>query len=251
MKIARLPFALALVAFAAFPAAAQDAYEEEYEDEAFAEDEAHEGEHGHDGEHNGEHAEGEHAEGDHAEGAHAEGHEGGHGEAHGIDVPYMAATVFNFVIWLGIVVFIFRKPLGTFLTNRRVHVVEGLEEAKRLKAEADQKHKEYSERLAHLDEELEKLRKEMIQAGEAERDRIIAEAETRAARMRRDANFVVEQQMKQLRTDLTNEAIVNAVFAAERVLREHTKENDQERLAKDYLAKLEAKVKEDDEEVRA
>ena len=47
------------------------------------------------------------------------------------------------------------------------------------------------------------------------RDRIVAEAEARATRMRDDTRFVIEQQMKQLRADLTREAIEAAVNAAE------------------------------------
>ena len=39
---------------------------------------------------------------------------------------------------------------------------------------------------------------EMIKAGEAERDRIVAQAEEKAARMRKDTNFLIEQQIKQL-----------------------------------------------------
>src|SRR5690606_29865617 len=141
------------------------------------------------------------------------------------------AMILNFLVWLAIIVFLLRKPLSEYLKNRRVAVLEGLEESKRIKEEAEAKHAEYTERLAHLDEELAKLRQEMIQAGEAERDRIIAEAETRAARMRRDAQFVIDQQMKQLKADLTREAIEAAVKAAGEVLSSQTSGADQERLA--------------------
>ncbi|MCZ7682689.1 MAG: hypothetical protein M5U28_29400 [Sandaracinaceae bacterium] len=89
----------------------------------------------------------------------------------------------------------------------------------------------------------------MIQAGEAERDRIIAEAEARAARMRKDAQFVIDQQMKQLRTDLTREAIEAAIAAAGAVLAQQTGAADQQRLADEYLGKLASSI--DDEEVRA
>lgn len=159
-------------------------------------------------------------------------HDEEHGEAHGQNWP---ALILNFLLWGAIIVWLLKKPLTSFLQNRRTAVIEGLEESRRIKAEAEAKHAEYTERLAHLDEELAKLRQEMIQAGEAERDRIIAEAESRAARMRRDAQFVVDQQMKQLKADLTREAIEAAVKAAEEVLTAQTGAADQERLAKAYL----------------
>lgn len=164
---------------------------------------------------------------------------------HEVHVDWMGFgfSIVNFAIWLAIIVVILRKPLVAFLSNRRTVVVEGLEESARLKEAAEAKYAEYSERLAHLDEELAKLRKEMIQAGEAERDRIIAEAESRAARMRKDAQFLIDQQMKQLRVDLTREAIEAAVAAAEEMLRKETAGGDHTRLADDYLKRLAQEVR--------
>jgi F-type H+-transporting ATPase subunit b len=195
-----------------------------------------------------EHGAAEHGAAEHGAAEHAAEHEGHgagahHEEAHGFNVMDFVATVVNFLIWLAIVIVLLRKPLTTHLQNRRLAILEGLEQSARLKEAAEQKHAEYTERLANLDKELETLRKEMIQAGEVERDRIVAEAEARTARMRRDAQFVIEQQMKQLRADLTREAIESAVSAAEQLLRQQTAVADQQRLADAYLGNIEASIK--------
>ncbi|MFK7985851.1 MAG: hypothetical protein AB8I08_07445 [Sandaracinaceae bacterium] len=200
-----------------------------------------------------EHEEGEHdahAEHDGEHGAGAGDHGAEHGEGHHeeFDTIEFSATVLNFLIWLAIIIFLLRKPLTKHLAERRRGVEEGLVEAARLEKEAKAKHAEYSERLSHLDEELEKLRGEMIQAGEAEADRIIAEAEERASRMRKDAEFRIAQQMKQLRSDLTQEAIEAAVGAAERVLTGAVSAPDHERLANEYLDQLNTSM---EDEVRA
>jgi len=192
------------------------------------------------------HGEGEH-DGAHGPGAEHEGEEGHH-EAH-FDGLKFTMTVLNFLIWLGFVVWLARKPVSEYLKNRRMAVEEGIEEAKRLSAEAEEKHAEYSARLERLDEALEMLRKEVIQAGEAESDRIIQDAEARAARMRKDARFLVDQQMKQLRVDLTREAIEAAVSAAAEVLAEQVQPGDQQRLADEYLQQIAESMK--DEEARA
>lgn len=169
---------------------------------------------------------------------------GEHGEAHGFtfadvwsDTQFWAMA-FNFTLLIGVLFFLGRKPILNFLKERRRSVEEGLTEAERLKAEAEARYNEYTERLESLDQELATLRKEMIQAGEAERDRIVAEAEQKAARLRREAKFVIEQQMKQLREELTREAVEAAISAAEQVLRTKTSPEDQERLAEQYLASL-------------
>ncbi len=79
----------------------------------------------------------------------------------------------------------------------------------------------------------------MISAGEKERDRILAEAEHKAARMRRESEFLIEQQAKQLRADLLREATESAVTAAEQLLIKSTTNFDQQRLAQEYLSSLE------------
>jgi F-type H+-transporting ATPase subunit b len=168
----------------------------------------------------------------------AEAH-GEHAE-HGWDNQALIASFVNFVILIGLFVYLFSGSLKKFLVARRAEVQNALEEAARLKSEAEAKHREYSERLARLDQELAQIKRDMIDAGKQERDRIIADAEHKAARMRREAEFIIEQYAKQLRVDLTREAADAAVAAAEQLLLRATTTYDQQRLANEYLASLNA-----------
>ena len=165
-------------------------------------------------------------------------HGAGHTEHGGWDTTGIIASFVNFAILIGVFVYLFRNSLRTFLKERRATVERELQEAARLKAEAEVKHKEYSERLAKLDQELAQIKAEMIAAGQAERDRIIADAEHKAARMRREAEFLIEQQVKTLRADLSREATDNAIAAAEQLLLRATTTYDQQRLAQEYLSAL-------------
>lgn len=157
-------------------------------------------------------------------------------------VEFWGALV-NFILLIVLIVFLARKPMRGFLVSRRKQIEEGLAEAKRLRDAAQERYDEYSERLDKLDREIAAIRKEMVAAGEAERDRIVAEAEAKAARMRRDADFLIDQQMKQLRVDLTREAVNAAVGAAREVLESSTSSQDQQRLAEEYLKELAADYK--------
>jgi F0F1-type ATP synthase membrane subunit b/b' len=56
--------------------------------------------------------------------------------------------------------------------------------------------------------------------------------------MRKDAKFLVEQELKQIRGDLWREAVDMAVRAAEDLLKLRVTPADQERLAEEYLADL-------------
>jgi F0F1-type ATP synthase membrane subunit b/b' len=175
-----------------------------------------------------------------AEVAHEEAHGDGHsgqGE-HGWDTTALVASFVNFVILIGVFVYLFKDKLNVFLRERKAEVANALSEAARLKAEAEAKHKEYTERMAKLDQELAQIKQDVIAAGIKERDRIMAEAEHKAARMRQEAHFLVEQQVKQLRGELAREAIDGAIAAAEALLLKSTTSYDQQRLAQDYLNAL-------------
>lgn len=128
------------------------------------------------------------------------------------------------------------KGINASLAERRAGIAKDLEEAARLKAEAEAKHLEYKKRLEQLDAELAAIRAEMQKAGEAERDRIVLEAEKKAERLRKENEFLIEQRFKTLREDLTREAAISAIAAAETVLREKTTADDQQRLSRAYVA---------------
>jgi F-type H+-transporting ATPase subunit b len=194
--------------------------------------------HDHDHDHSGETAE-EHAA--HADEAHHDDHHG-HVSASAIfaDGKFRASLVsFGLLVALG--VYFLRQKIRAGLTARKREIEEAVAEANRVRAEAEAKKAELEQRLARLDEELATVRAELKKAAEAERDRIVQDAETKAALLRKDTKFQIEQRIKQLREDLTRETVLAAVRAAEKVLADKTTAADQQRLADAYLAEL-AKV---------
>jgi F-type H+-transporting ATPase subunit b len=188
------------------------------------------------------HAADTHAAPAHGDAAHGDAAHGdaAHGDDHHAAINWfeLGGSFLNFGLLLLILLWLASKALPEFLRNRRAAVVEGMEEARRVKEQAEAKYKEYSERIENLDAELDRLREEMRQAGMDERDRIVAEAAGKAEKLRAEARFLIEQQMKQLREDLTREAIEAAVAAAEASLVKGISPQDQERLAKDYLGTI-------------
>lgn len=158
------------------------------------------------------------------------------------DYTRLAGQLVNFAIWLALLVYFVRTRAPGFLATRRASLVEGLEEARRMKEEAERKVEEYSARIDNLDAELDKMRAEMKQGGLSERDRIVKDAAARAEKMHDEAKFLVQQQIKTLREELTREAIEAAIGAAEKILREKAGA-DQERLATEYLGQLDRQLK--------
>ncbi|TNF59671.1 MAG: hypothetical protein EP303_08060 [Deltaproteobacteria bacterium] len=153
-------------------------------------------------------------------------------------------TLVNFLVLVALIAWVIRKKGNPALAARRAEVEKELAEAKRLRTEAEKRHMETAMRLEKLDQEMVEIRGEMIKAGEAERDRIVAQAEEKAARIRKDANFLIDQQIKQLRKDLTQQAANAAVVAAQELLQERTTETDQDQLAEAYLTRLDEVLEE-------
>lgn len=151
--------------------------------------------------------------------------------------PYIAMFI-NFAIMAAVYYLFGRKPIAAGLQARRDSIAKEIEEAQRMKKEAEERAKVYQVKLDKLDQELQSAREALVRAGEAERDRIVREAEAKSERMRRDAEFLIEQEMKQIRTDLWRDTVEAAVAAAEELLKKRVTPADQERLAEDYLADL-------------
>jgi F-type H+-transporting ATPase subunit b len=190
-------------------------------------------------------AEASHGESLAHEAAEAESGHGAHDDGHAeltfsslIQNRDFQGTVINFLVLVGLIAWVIRKKGNPALAARRAEVEKELAEAQRLRAEAEKRHMETATRLEKLDQEMLQIRGDMIKAGEAERDRIVAQAEEKAARLRKDASFLIEQQMKQLRKELTQQAASAAVVAAQELLQERTTDADQDRLAEAYLSRL-------------
>ncbi len=156
----------------------------------------------------------------------------------GGETPPFIAMLINFGILAAGYYFLGRKPVAAGLQARRDTISKEIEEAQKMKREAEERAKTYQSKLEKLEEELQSARESLVRAGEAESERIVREAEAKAERMRKDAEFLVEQELKQLRGELWRDAVEGAVAAAEELLKKRVTPADQERLAEDYLADL-------------
>jgi len=156
----------------------------------------------------------------------------------GKETPPFIATLINFGILVAGYYLLGKKPIAAGLQARRDAIAKEIEEAQRMKQEAEERAKLYQAKLEKLEDEVRTAREALVRAGEAERDRIVTDAEAKAERMRKDAEFLVEQELKQMRLDLWREAVEAAVSAAEEMLKKRVTAADQERLAEGFLSEL-------------
>jgi F0F1-type ATP synthase membrane subunit b/b' len=156
----------------------------------------------------------------------------------GTETPPYLAMVINFGILAAGYYLLGRKPIAAALQSRRDTIAKDIDEANKMLHEAQERAHTYQAKLERLEDEVKTARAALVQAGEAERDRIVTDAEAKAERMRKDAEFLVEQELKQIRQDLWRDTVEAAVGAAEDLLKKRVTPADQERMAEDYLADL-------------
>lgn len=163
-------------------------------------------------------------------------------DAHGNEAKGATAfigPVVNFALLLLLGYMALRRSINPALAARRAALETEIADARRMHAEAEAMHQEYSEKLAQLSDEISEMKADFVRAGETERDRIVAEAREKGERMRADARASIEQEIKSLRDALHREVALAAAAAAEETVRRSMTPADHGRLADDYIQGLE------------
>lgn len=160
--------------------------------------------------------------------------------------PPILAQVINLAILLLLIARFGKKPLAEALAKRKKAIVEEMEAAQKLGEEAEDRLADYEEQFENLEDRRVELREESQLQWELEKKRILAEAEERRGRMRRDAEFRVTQELKEAQQEILREAIDGASKAAEELLAKTLSQSDHERLADEYLTSIVSAVRADD-----
>lgn len=152
-------------------------------------------------------------------------------------VPFLA-TLINFAIFIGLVTHFGKKPLAEALKKRKEGIMADIETAARLQDQAESRLREYEGRFENMESTLAALKADYASQSEIERARVIAEAKERRTRMMRDAEFRIDQELKEARAMLVAEAIAEGTVAAERLLADKITAEDGARLADEYLVSI-------------
>jgi F-type H+-transporting ATPase subunit b len=151
--------------------------------------------------------------------------------------------VLNVLLLLGVLIWFARKPVLSYLAERRDTIAKNLEGSAALLAEAEHRLAEWTEKVAHLDREVAGIRAATGRAAEAERSRILADAELTAERIRRSASAVVERELQQAREALRREAADLAIELAGKALREQVNDADRARLLDEFIGHVEKEAR--------
>jgi len=154
--------------------------------------------------------------------------------------PPFLASLFNLGV-LGFVLYRFgRKPVAAALVKRKQSITSEIETAAELERKAKARLAEYEQKLKGLKDTLSVIRAEYAAQAELEKKHVIAEAEERRARMKRDAEFRIDQELRTARIELMHEAVESATVAAEEIIRKRAAQADMDRMSEEYLASVRA-----------
>lgn len=151
--------------------------------------------------------------------------------------PFLGALI-NFLVVLGLIVRFGKKPVMEGLANRKKTIMQNIDNATALRQDAEKRLADYKKKLGRIEERRAELREESRAAWETEKSRILSEAQEKASRLRKDAEFRVSQELKQAEADLLSESVEGSVAAAEELLRKRIEDKDQERLAEEFTSSL-------------
>lgn len=149
--------------------------------------------------------------------------------------PFIAQSI-NFVLLLWLLGKVARRPLLAALASRRDVIQSGVRESAALQEQAKLVHRQAEEGLRQMEAELRKLRQQIEQTARVEAERLMNEAQQRAQRTRREAEFVVAQRAAQMRRDLQRELSERTLALAEEMLRSGLTAEDHQRLGREVLA---------------
>jgi F-type H+-transporting ATPase subunit b len=178
--------------------------------------------------------------GDHGGGpAHGAGHgRGGNWWKAGTHAPPVGWLIVDFAILFGALYFLLRRPLSRFLAGRRATMAAQIEEAAKLKAEIDAKHKDILARLNAIDQTVKDITQSFASRGEAEKQKLIENAEHLKAAIELSARETIDREVAEARARIRDEVAKGAAAIAEDLLRKHLKAEDNERFVREFVERL-------------
>ena len=162
----------------------------------------------------------------------------------GVHVPWgeILKQAVNFLILAGVLVYFLRKPVSSFLKERSELLRKAIDDASKARAEAAEKLAAIENRTAKLADEIAGMNAKMDVEAAAEARRLQESVAAEISRIRTQSEFTGEQEVKKAREELRREASVLTARAAEELVRKTLSPEDQERLVRENIEKIEGIV---------
>lgn len=155
-----------------------------------------------------------------------------------LGLPYPFWQTLNLAAFVGLLVWLLRRPISQFFGNRGKDVAESLRKAEAEKSRAEALAAEIAERLARIEVEIEGLRTHAREQAEAEEKEISARALEEAERVAARSRAELDARVRSARNELTAYAADLAVEIARDLVTRNVTPEDEKRLVADGVKGL-------------
>jgi len=122
-----------------------------------------------------------------------------------------------------------------FLRSRRNEILSSIQEAAESKQRAAAVVEDYKARLARLDQEVQAIHATLRAEGEREKARLLEEADALARKIKEDARFLADQEVKIARQEIREEIAAQAERAARELIQRNFTPTDQDHLTEEFI----------------
>lgn len=148
--------------------------------------------------------------------------------------------IINFIALFAGIIYFSRKPLKFFIHHRGEKLRKEFEKREEFLINAEEKLKIYNEKIAKIENEIIKIKKDFRIQGETQRDKIIEEAQLIAKRMREEFEFGFNQLVKIKKNEIKIVIVEKAIKLAEEDLKKERNNLIHKKIFKEYIENLPA-----------
>jgi F-type H+-transporting ATPase subunit b len=159
-------------------------------------------------------------------------------EEHAASIGELTFPLINFLIFLYLIKRFALPLVKEHFKGRRAAIAGAVGEADEARRRAAALLDDYRNRLAQLDQEMQTIRNELRAEGEREKNKLLAEANEIGARIKADADFLAEQEIRLARLVLKREIVEAARRTAEEFVRDRLTAADQTRIVAEFLSEV-------------
>jgi len=150
-------------------------------------------------------------------------------------VPMIAWQVVNILLVAGLFWYLLRRPAPKFFAGRAQEIQDLLEKAIHDKEDATARLKEVEAKMERLTDEVAAIETSAKQQAEADKQKVLLDAEVARERIRRETKDEIDRRMLDARRELKRYAADTAVEMAREALARGITESDEARLQERFL----------------
>ncbi len=164
---------------------------------------------------------------------------GGEGADRSGDLRDLLYRFINFALLVIILVWALKKAhVKDFFAARSREIKQRLEDLQREKEEAEARFREIEGKIKDFEEEKKRILEQYRQEGEAEKKKIIEEANNRVEEILSQAELTIQQETESAKSRLKQEMVEIAAQKAEEIIAERITEDDQDSLVDDFIERV-------------